>query len=147
MTDSTAVARVRTHPAPHRHKVSLFALFFGIVAAPAAWNAQILFSTALSGHACYPRDALLAAPVWSSLWRILLAISLIAIVISVASGATALRSWLRTRDELAGSGHHLVDTGEGRTRFLAMFGMLTSLLFLIATLFATSVIFLVPLCT
>ena len=73
--------------------------------------------------------------------------SLIAIVISVASGATAVRSWLRTRDESAGSGHHLVDAGEGRTRFLAMFGILTSLLFLIATLFATAVIFLVPLCT
>jgi len=147
MTESTTFTKARSHPAPHRHRVSLFALFFGIVAAPAAWNAQLLFSTALSGHACYPRDALLAAPVWSSLWRVLLAISLIAIVISVASGATAIRSWLRARDESAGSGHHLVNTGEGRTRFLAMFGILTSLLFLVAILFATAVIFLVPLCT
>jgi len=122
------------------------ALIFGISAAPAAWDAQLLFNTAFSGHACYPRDVLLNTPLWLHLWPILAAISIGAIVISIAGGIVAFRSWWQTREEKPGSGHHLLDAGEGRTRFLAMFGILTSALFLVAILFATAILFLVPLC-
>jgi hypothetical protein len=131
-----------SHPAPHRGRVGLAALLFGIAAAPAAWNAQLLFSVALSGHACYPRNKLLAAPLWSGLWSILLAISVLAIV----GGLVAWRSWRRTRKERPGSAHHLLESGDGRTRFMAMCGILTSVLFLVALVFGTAALFLVPLC-
>ena len=58
----------------------------------------------------------------------------------------ALRSWRKTFDERADSAHHLLDRGEGRTRFMAMAGMLTSALFLIALVFGTAALCLVPLC-
>jgi len=135
-----------SHPAPHRDRVSLTALFFGIGAAPAAWNAQLLLSVALSGHACYPRDALLSVPLWSGLWSILLAISLVGIMVAVAGVLVAWRSWRHTFDEREGSAHQLLDLGEGRTRFMAMCGILSSALFLVALVFATAALYLVPLC-
>jgi hypothetical protein len=134
------------HPAPHRNRVGLAALLFGIAAAPAAWNAQLLLSVALSGHACYPRNRLLSAPLWGNLWWILLGISIIGIVFAIAGGAVAWRSWRRTFNESLGTAHHLLDRGEGRTRFMAMCGILTSAVFLLALIFGTAAFFLVPLC-
>ncbi len=134
------------HPAPHRHRVGLAALFFGLAAAPVAWNAQLLFGVALSAHACYPRDVPLELPIWSGLWGILVAIDVAGIVLAIIGGVVSFRSWRLTFEEAAGGPHHLLDVGEGRTRFLAMFGILTSLLFTIGLLFATASVFLVPIC-
>ncbi len=134
------------HPAPHRARVGLAALLFGIAAAPAAWDAQLLLSVALSGHACYPRERLLPAPLWSGLWSILLAISVAGIAISLAGGVIAWRSWRSTRQERPGSAHHLLESGDGRTRFMAMCGLLTSAAFLLALIFGTAALFVVPLC-
>lgn len=134
------------HPAPQRNRVRLAGLLFGIAAAPVAWNLQLISSVALSGHACYPRTRLLAAPIWSGVWSILLAISVIGIVTALAGGLVAWRSWRQTSGESPGSAHDLLDRGEGRTRFMAMSGMLTSALFLIALLFGTAALFVVPLC-
>ena len=134
------------HPAPQRNRVGLAALLFGIAAAPAAWNAQLLLSVALSGHACYPRNRLLSAPLWGNLWWTLLGISIIGIVFAIAGGAVAWRSWRRTYNESPGTTHHLLDRGQGRTRFMAMCGNLTSAVFLLALIFGTAAFFLVPLC-
>lgn len=134
------------HPAPHRRRVGLTALLFGIAAAPAAWNAQLLFSVALSGHACFPHANPLPVPMWPGLLPTLVAISVAAIVMAIIGGLVALRSWRKTFDERADSGHHLLDRGEGRTRFMAMAGMLTSALFLIALVFGVIALYLVPLC-
>jgi hypothetical protein len=88
----------------------------------------------------------LTLPIWSSLWRILLAIGLVGIVLAIAGGLVSWRNWRVTFEEAAGSAHHLLNSGEGRTRFLAMFGILTSFLFALGVLFATAAVFLVPLC-
>lgn len=134
------------HPARHRHRVGLTALFFGLAAAPAAWNAQLLFSVALSAHACYPRDVPLELPIWGNLWAILLTIGVAGIAVAIVGGLVSFRNWRLTFDEAPGSVHHLLDNGEGRTRFIAMFGMLTSVLFALGLAFATAAVFLVPLC-
>jgi hypothetical protein len=134
------------HAAPHRHRVSLTALFFGLAAAPTAWNAQLLFSVALSAHACYPRDVPLTLPIWSDLWWILLAIGVAGMALAIAGGLVSWRSWRLTFEEAPGSAHNLLDLGEGRTRFLAMFGILASFLFALGLLFATAAVFVVPLC-
>lgn len=134
------------HPAPQRGNIGLATLLFGIAAAPAAWNAQLLFSVALSGHDCYPHATPVALPLWDGLRPVLFAISVAAIVLAIIGGVVALRSWRKTFDEREDSGHHLLDRGEGRTRFMAMAGMLTSALFLIALVFGTIALCLVPLC-
>lgn len=135
-----------THPAPLRGRVALFALVFGVVGAPLAWNAQLLIAITMTSHACYPARTPLAAPIWSELWPIELVVSVVGIGIGISAAVVSLRSWRRTRDEKPGSGHDLLSIGDGRTRFLAMCGMLTSALFLVALAFATVTLFLSPLC-
>jgi hypothetical protein len=134
------------HPAPHRHKVSLFALGFGLAAAPLAWAAQTVFGYALSSHACFPGATPRAAPLFAGAEQIAVAMNLIAIVVAAVAAATAYRSWRATRDEDDGRASRLVEVGEGRTRFLALWGMLTSAGFLVAMIFASLAILLVPLC-
>ena len=118
------------HPAPQRNRVGLAALLFGIAAAPAAWNAQLLLSVSLSLFFVKPHGT----------------ISIVGIVFAIAGGVVAWQSWRHTFSESPGSAHHLLDRGEGRTRFMAMCGMLTSAVFLLALIFGTAAFFLVPLC-
>jgi len=66
--------------------------------------------------------------------------------LAILGGLVSFRNWRLTFDEAPGSAHHLLDNGEGRTRFLAMFGILTSVLFALGLVFATAAVFLVPLC-
>ena len=134
------------HPAPHRGRVGLAALMFGICAAPLAWDAQMIFGSALSGFVCYPHDAPLAAPLWVGSKSVTLVLSFIGMGMAIVAGLISWRSWRRTKDERPGSFHHLLEIGEGRTRFMATVGMLTSALFLIALAFGVSVLCLVPLC-
>ena len=75
-----------------------------------------------------------------------MAISILCLVVGVAAPLLALRSWRRTRDEQPGSAHHLLSSGNGRTRFLAVCGLLSSVLFLIALVAASATLFLLPLC-
>ncbi len=134
------------HPAPHRHRVGIGALWFGLTAAPLAWSIQQLASTALVGRDCYPHESPLAYPLWHGVWTVLLGISVASIALAIAGGAVSWRSWRHTRHEQPDSAHHLLDRGEGRTRFMGMSGMIASALFLLGLVFGTAALFMVPLC-
>lgn len=131
------------HPAPHRHRVGLLALYFGIFGAPLAWNVELLVGTALTGHQCFPRYVPRALPMWTGTWSFVLGMNIVAFVLAIAAALVAWRSWRRTGDEKPGSAH----SGEGRTRFMALSGLLSSGLFLLALLFTLGVILLVPVCS
>jgi hypothetical protein len=134
------------HPAQHRDRVGLTALFFGLCAAPFAWNAQLLVSSALDAHACYPQREPLLVPIWSGLFWILMIVGIVCFVLAIIGGLVSWRNWRLTRGEASGSAHHLLDTGRGRTRFLSMFGILTSCIFVLGVAFATAAVFVEPLC-
>ncbi len=134
------------HPSPHRHRVRAWALAAGLIAPPIAWAMQLIASFALAAHACYPRSAPAPEPTWQGLVGVLWALSGVAIAIGLASAALSWRNWSRTRHEKPGSGHALVDAGEGRTRFLAMCGLIVGSAFVIALLWTTSGLLLVPSC-
>jgi hypothetical protein len=126
--------------------VGLSALWFGIAAAPFAWTLQQIISSTLAGYACYPHADPRTSPVWSGLPPVLLAVSAVAFAIALSGGGVAWNAWRQTRSERPGSAHHLMETGDGRTRFMAMCGMLTSSVFVIALAFGTTALYLVPLC-
>ena len=133
-----------------------FALWFGLAGAPAAWSVQTLLNLPISAHACFPRSFPLEAPATGSLRGILFVVSIGAAIVSIAALAAAARGWRLTREEHQsragkgsrhGEGTALAETGEGRTRFMAAAGVLTSLTFLFVSIAQTAVVFLVaPAC-
>ncbi len=124
------------HPSPHRHRVSRWAVWFGLLGAPLAWGLQELVNVSLAGYACYPHDVPLAMPLWTNLKAVSLWVEAAAFIICIAALIVAVVSWRRTRDEKPGDAHQLLGSGDGRTRFMAMAGMMTSTLFLIGTALA-----------
>ena len=142
------------HPAPNRGHVRLAALWFGLFGGFLAWTTQTLVNFPVAAHACFPRMVPLASPV-TEVRGAALIVSFIAILLSVAAFLVAWRTWSRTRgehQEHSGSGSSegnwaaLLETGEGRTRFMALSGVLTSGAFLLITIVNTLTIFLVSPC-
>jgi hypothetical protein len=77
---------------------------------------------------------------------VLLAVSLAALAVGGGAVAVAARSWRATRGETGGGRHRALETGEGRTRFMALAGLLTGLLFLLVSAVHTATLFLVQPC-
>jgi len=146
MAEITASHGDASHPAPQRDRVGLVLLLFGVAIAPIAWSLQLQLGYGFASHGCYPVDAPLSAPLWQSLRPSLIALSVLAILLGISGIAVSIRSWKRTRREKPGSGQELLSAGEGRTRFLAMSGMLVSGLFIIAVVLETIVLLLSPVC-
>jgi hypothetical protein len=143
------------HPAPERARVALGALWFGFLAGPAAWTVQTLVDTAVTSHGCYPQLFPLSSPTLGGLRGVLFVVSVLAIILCVAGALVSWRDWMRTRDEhhsrSGKAGRHsqpaaLLETGEGRTRFMALSGILTSVTFLIVVIAHAASIFLVGPC-
>ncbi|HEY7986429.1 MAG TPA: hypothetical protein VIE17_05875 [Methylophilaceae bacterium] len=132
------------HPSPKRGEVSLAALYFGIYGAPVAWLSLEFISYALTPLICNGHPAASHAAAISS--KLLLVAYVIAGIVTLAAGAAAVNSWLKTRHELEGSAHHILEVGEGRSRFLAISGLLTSAGFIIAFLFFSSTLLIAPVC-
>jgi hypothetical protein len=138
----------QTHPAPHRHRVSASLMLFAVTGAGAAWLIQLIVDYGLAAHRCFPADMPVLSPSVPGGWSypFLLVLNLLAIVTAVAAGIAARRIWHRTKEEHGGSTRHLLAAGEGRTRFLAMWGQLAGLGFLVAILFDTVAIYMGPRC-
>ena len=134
------------HPSPHRNRVGGLAMWFAILGAPVAWSLQQLINPPIFEHGCFPNDVPLAEPIWRNGGSVTLTVELAAIVVCVLAGIVAWRNWQRTRTEKEGSGHHLLEAGDGRSRFMAMVGLLCSGLFLFAVVVSTGLFYLVAPC-
>ena len=155
MAEGSIAASAAGHPAPERGSASLAALWFGLLGGPAAWSILTLVNLPLASHACFPRLYPLAAPVTGGLRGMAAAVGIAAIAVCVAALVVSWGAWRRTRGEhQQGSGRGrahdpgsaLLETGEGRTRFMALAGVLTSILFLLASAAHLAAIFLVSPC-
>ena len=134
------------HPSPHRHRVAPWAMWFAILGAPVAWSLQELINVPIFGYGCFPNDVPLSEPIWRNGQSVAFTVELVAIVVCVIAGIVATSNWRRTRAEKQGSGHHLLEAGDGRSRFMAMVGLLCSGLFLLAVVVSTGLFYLVPGC-
>lgn len=134
------------HPSPHRRRTNLFSLLYSLVAPPAGWLASQVCNATLAQEACFPGTQPLAQPSFSGV-RELEALFLVAsLLISASAAIVAYRAWRRTRQEHGGDAHALIAIGEGRSRFMALAGMMTSLAFLAGALFSVPALIFVSAC-
>lgn len=143
---SDASLEQTTHPAPERSKASLGSLCFSLAAPPVAWSVQSIVGYAISSEACYPGDAPLTIPLFPGMWGVLLAMNIAALAVGLIGFFIAYRNWCATRYEQGGGSQHLIERGEGRTRFLAMCGILVAAGFVTATAFTSVTLVFSPIC-
>jgi hypothetical protein len=147
MTADTArdPARDSEHPSPHRARAAPLTLWLGLLLAPAAWFVELAIDMPLLSHACYPGDVALAGrlPV---LMPIVLAVDLATLLVTVVAAFLAWRNWRRTAGEKSCGGGRVFSTGDGRTRFMAMAGMITCGLVCLAVLYTALTHALLPEC-
>lgn len=143
MSDASTMA---THPAPHRDRAHFLWLLFGCSAAPIFWLGQLILGYWVSAQICYggvqPVD--IASP--ATLRTELIVFDIVALVAALAGGVISWSSWRATQNEKKGGATHAIHTGEGRTRFLALWGLMSSLWFFGAIVFNTIGSIVVPLC-
>ncbi len=134
------------HPAPDRGQVGLGVLMPALLGAPAAWSLQHLALYALASLACSGafHGASGAAQDWLS-W-VLPLINLGALLAAGLATALAVRILRRTGGEAAEHSGGIMDAGEGRTRFLAIWGIWLGVVFVIAIAFNTISVFWAGLC-
>ena len=150
MTGTLDRAALPGHAAPQRGAVRLPVLAFGLFGGPAAWAVQLISNYALMSHFCYPTDTPLASPTYGGVRVLALLTSAVLLVVAVLALVVAIRSWSATRNEAEvtdRSAHHeTAEVGEGRTRFLAMSGILVSGIFVYGVLMAGVPLVSMPIC-
>jgi hypothetical protein len=124
-------APAAVHPAPAVRAATPAALWFGLFGAPAVWSLQLLASYALVAHGCYPDAEPLALPVVPALRALVLGTGAAALAVALLAGGSAWRSWRATRHGEDGGEEVLLDASDGRTRFMALAGILLSAVFLL----------------
>lgn len=135
------------HPAPHRARVPVVWLLAGLAIPPGAWIVEMLVGVGIASNAC---PLTTGSPArqggFGGEALVLIGITSLCLVAAVASGLMSRRHWLAVRHEKDDSEHSHLTLGEGRTRFVALAGMLTAGTFGIAILFSLLEPLVIPLC-
>jgi hypothetical protein len=116
------------HPSPQRHRAPSLLLLAGFATGPVVLGLVLTITYAFSSHRCFPDGTRLNTPLagWDWVSTIVPLLYAVGIVLSALSAVVAWRLWRRTRDEGLGE---TLELGEGRTRFLGVWGLITSVLF------------------
>ena len=121
--------------APETRSVRFLTLLFGAAAAPIFWLGQLMLGYGVTAYACYPGDHPVAVRFGGALVQHVIAFDVLALIACAVAGLVSWRSLAKgARGPRPSACAH---TGEGRDRFLAMWGILSSLWFFFAILFNT----------
>lgn len=131
---------------PPPDRVALLTLLFGVLGAPVAWGLQLVVNYGLASHICYVGDTPRTMPIWRSAWTVILVLNVLAALLALASTALSYQRWQATRQEFHRNASEALEVREGRTRFLALWGVMTGSGFFLAILFNTIALFMVPQC-
>jgi hypothetical protein len=130
-------------PAPETHSVRFLLLLFGTSAAPIFWLGQLMLGYAVTAYACYPGDHPQPIASATSLSAALTGFDIVAIAAAAAGGAVSFWGWRRIQRK---PGTAAFQISEGRVRFLALWGIFSSLWFFFAIIFNTIASVTVPPC-
>lgn len=146
MTDTTVTGAA--HPAPHRRRINLRLLLLGLFGVPLIWSVRLVANFAVASHFCYPitfrQYALPDTLGW--VWPTMVGTDVLTIVVGLATAFISYRNWRITADESAGPRSLLIEIGEGRTRFLSLWGMLVAALFIVSSIFDLIALCIIPVC-
>ncbi|MEF2073615.1 hypothetical protein [Consotaella aegiceratis] len=123
------------HPAPDRLRVSHWLLGMGLLGGPLAWLVEICATTALSGLACSAGDGPVTPmlDMADGIYGALIAVNVAALILTVLAFGASYRAFRATAHRENDSPEDVTESGEGRTRLLAVWGIGLSILFFVAT--------------
>ena len=119
-------------PAPETREPRFWWLMFGACGAPIAWLGQMMLAYGITAYVCYPGDHPVGLASTGPLFSGLIAFDIIALATCFAGGWVSWSHWRRVRS--------------GRNRFLALWGLMSSLWFFAAILFNAIASVAVPPC-
>ena len=123
--DRTELAR---HPQPRPARIPVAAATFGLIGGPIAWFVELCASYWLASWSCFPKDHRGVTPLegvdWS--WPTMLALWGACLVVAALALLTSWRLFRDTRQARERDYYHLIEDGDGRLAFLALWGMLLS---------------------
>jgi hypothetical protein len=136
------------HAAPHADRVKLGEIFFGVMGGPLAWFLQLCAGYALASTPCFRDGVRVAEPLPVLQWTgpAMIAAMLGGVVVALLALAVSWRAFQRTRQEAGGGSGHLLEMGAGRTRFLALWGVLLGGAFAAASAMTAIAFILLPRC-
>ncbi len=136
------------HPAPQAGRVQLHESFFALFGGPVAWFVQLCGGYALATQPCFVDGVRAIAPAanrnWT--WPAMIVLMVAAVLVSLLALLVSWRAFQRTREEVHGDEQHLMETGAGRTRFLALWGIVLGSGFAIANAFTAVGFMTLPRC-
>ena len=145
------ISRIETtadHPAPKRHAFGAHKTFVGLFGGPLAWYAQLCTGYTLTSWSCvstaYRSHAPMSGLPWA--WSAMVAATLAGVALSLTSLVISWRAYSHTHDEASGDSRHLMEVGEGRTRFLALWGMILGAGFALITSLTAVIFVMLPRC-
>ena len=118
----------------NRPRASFAALIFGDVAAPIFWLGQLMLSYFVSSRACYGSDHPTSIASETALRSALYAFDAVAIAAAIAGGIVAFICWRAVRDAETDT-RATAQTRISRMRFMALWGLMSSVWFLGAIVF------------
>ncbi len=133
----------RSGPPPRQVSKPLLLLL--LAAPPLAWGLHLVINYAFASQVCFPGwtpRGNAAGVGW--LWPLLIAIDLAALAACVAAAVLSLRSWRDAPHDYPLDQE--LETGEGRSRFLGLWGLLTGAMMFATIFFDFVSLWILPLC-
>jgi hypothetical protein len=146
MTNDSAVTDAMSPRSRERTGIPL--LLLGLFGVPLIWGIRLVANFALASHFCFPGDlrrhALPESLGW--VWPAMIGINALSILAAIAVALVCYRSWRTASDESGGARSGLMQSGEGRTRFLSIWGLLVAIMFILAAAFDLVALWILPVC-
>ncbi len=139
---------VSPHPPPHPEHLNMAEMFFGVLGGPLAWYLQLCAGYALASAPCFRDGIRLAAPLALLQWTgpAMIVTMLTGVIIALLAFGVSGRALRRTRQHAGGGPVHLLEGRAGRTRFLALWGVLLGGAFAVAAAMTAVAFMLIPRC-
>jgi hypothetical protein len=130
----TRAAGLSHHPSPAAGRVSRGRLAFVLYTGPLAWFVQLCAGEALTSQPCYRAAERLGVPVAGGTHGAALTLILICAALAALAGYSGLRLLREVDTEVGGDRTDLVEIGQGRTRFIALWAAILGFFAAVVTL-------------